>query len=102
MISCKNQSSTELETSKFKQIIFGRYCGECNGICAPMFRLIINQKEPTLYADFNDTYFNLEHRTEFNSDLNQEQKLEIANEIAEKIPDTLYNWETDSLDALLC
>jgi len=106
LVSCKNQSnselnkatsgkSTEVETSKFRQIIFGRYCGECDQNCAPMFRLIMDKKEPTLSADFQDTYFNLENKFEFNTDLNQDEKLKIANEIAEKIPETLYNWKTD-------
>ena len=59
-----------------------------------MFRLKMDKKDPTLSADFEDTYFNLENKFEFNTDLNQEKKLKIANEIAERIPETLYNWKT--------
>ncbi|WP_179315353.1 hypothetical protein [Winogradskyella undariae] len=106
LISCKNQSKSELketssdskteaESIKFRQIIFGRYCRECDESCAPMFRLTFDKKEPTLTADFEDTYFSLENKVEFKTDLNQENKLEIAYEIVNKIPETLYNWKTD-------
>jgi hypothetical protein len=105
LVSCKNQSNTELnidtadkkaevESLRFRQIIFGMYCGECDENCAPMFRLIMDKNEPTLSADFEDNYFNLESKLEFKTDINQENKLKIANEIAERIPKTLYNWET--------
>ncbi|MDH7912318.1 hypothetical protein [Winogradskyella sp. SYSU M77433] len=105
-VSCRNESNSELnkatsdknlevETSKYRQIIFGRYCGECYENCAPMFRLIMNKNKPTLTADFEDTYFNLESRLEFNTNIIQEEKLKIANEIVEKIPEALYKWKTD-------
>jgi hypothetical protein len=106
LVSCKNQSnselnkatpekSTEVETLKFRQIIFGMYCGECDENCAPIFRLIMDKNAPTLSADFEDSYFNLESKLEFKTDLNQEKELKIANEIAENIPETLYNWKCE-------
>ena len=106
LVSCKNQSnselnkatpekSTEVETLKFRQIIFGMYCGECDENCAPIFRLIMDKNAPTLSADFEDSYFNLESKLEFKTDLNQEKELKIANEIAENIPETLYNWKSE-------
>lgn len=89
------KSSIESESLKFKQVVFGRYCGECDENCAPMFRLLMDKKEITLSADFEDTYFNLKNNLEFKTDINQEKKLQVANEIVSKIPKTLYNWKTD-------
>jgi len=90
-----SDKKTEVESLKFRQIIFGRYCGECDGNCAPMFLLKLNNNESTLMADFDNTFFRSEKRFEFKTDLNQKQNLEIAREIAKNIPDTLYNWKTD-------
>ena len=105
LVSCKNQSNSELnvntseknietETLKFREIIFGRYCGECEESCAPMFLLKMEKKELYLWADFEDKYFSLQNKREFKTDLNQKKNISIAVEIAEKIPETLYNWKT--------
>ena len=106
MVSCKNQSKSKLnevtsdkkivtKTLKFKQVIFGRYCGECDENCATMFRLIMDKNNPILSADFEDTYFNLENKIEFKTELKQERKLKIAAEIVEEVPEILYNWKTE-------
>jgi hypothetical protein len=91
----KSDIKVEKESLKFKQIIFGRYCGECDENCAPMFRLILDKVTPTLSADFEDTFFSLQNNREFKTDLKQEKNLNIAIEIVDKIPDTLYNWKAD-------
>lgn len=77
------------------QIVFGRFCGECSGNCAPMFRLNLCGNVSTLWADYNNNYFKGESYLKFDTDLNKKEKLAIAYDIMYRLPKILRAWKSD-------
>lgn len=72
-----------------EEIIFGRFCGECGGNCAPMFRLNIMGNVATLWADYENDYFKGTEYLKFKTDLNKNNKLSIACDILKHFPQIL-------------
>ena len=56
----KISDSTALAKSKkYNYIIFGRFCGECGGECATMYKLDISNNK--LLVDHTDSYWEYAH-----------------------------------------
>jgi hypothetical protein len=70
------------------QIIFGRYCGECAGICAPMYRYSAKGNQNSFYADYTDSFW--KDTIRFGTALNDALNFKIGSEIIAAIPDSLF------------
>lgn len=82
-------NTTAVDSIWFDEIIFGRFCGECIGNCAPMFQLKTLGNTATLKASYDNTYFEDEDKLAFTTDLNTAKKLAIAFEIMHNLPEIL-------------
>lgn len=83
------------DSIKIDEIIFGRFCGECGGNCAPMFRLNTEGNANTLWADYDNNYFKGTDSLKFETDLNKSEKLNIAYDVMWKLPRVLREMKTD-------
>jgi hypothetical protein len=71
---------------KIDYIIFGRFCGECGGECATMYKLdILNNK---LFADHTDSYWEYKRGTpmKFATTIVNKTKESITRQILDSIP----------------
>jgi hypothetical protein len=72
-------------------IIFGRYCGECMGECATMYKFdLVNR---TLFADHSDSYW--EHHSngtmKFATTISDSTVIALVEEIGDEIPEEIIN-----------
>lgn len=79
------------DSTYVQEIIFGRFCGECSGNCAPMFRLNTSGNATTLWADYDNTYFKRNGNLEFKTDLNRQELIGKAYQVVRKLPKVLLN-----------
>jgi hypothetical protein len=89
--SSKKTRGTAINSTntKFDYIIFGRYCGECGGECATMYKLdIVNNQ---LLADHTDSYWDYKLGTpmKFETHIDIENKMLIAKQILDSIPQSI-------------
>jgi hypothetical protein len=87
--------SESVDSSYVGEIIFGRFCGECIGNCAPMFRLNTMGNATTLWADYENNYFKGNGTLEFATDLNQRELIDKAYQVMWKLPKALLNAKQD-------
>jgi len=85
--------SPSIPTHKYiDYIVFGRYCGECGGECATMYKLdILNNK---LFVDHSDSYWkHMSNATamKFIKEIHNKSKLILATQFLDSIPDFIYN-----------
>lgn len=74
--------------SSVDQIIFGRFCGECGHDCARMYRYSRRGAAKSLWVDMTDSYLH-KKSIEFDTELNDSAKFELAEEIVKHIPSSL-------------
>ena len=86
-IKNSNYTTTTTSTDKnFDYIIYGRFCGECGGECATMYKFdILNNK---LSADHTDGFWEYERGKPitFTTEIHDEKKLLLARQILDSIP----------------
>ncbi len=83
------QTLTNPTGKKPDYIIFGRFCGECGGECATMYKLdIINNK---LFADHTDSFWEYKWGTpmKFETHIDNETKILLAKQILDSIPKSI-------------
>ncbi|MFM7856404.1 MAG: hypothetical protein ACKO96_31910 [Flammeovirgaceae bacterium] len=84
-----NDSFANLKKQKLDYIIFGRFCGECSGECATMYKLdILNNK---LLTDHTDSYWNYKWGTpmKFETHIDDETKKILSKQILDSIPNSI-------------
>jgi len=77
--------------SKLDHIIFGRFCGECAGECATMYKLdVLNN---TLAADHTDSYWKYTDETpmKFETAIHDKTVELLARQVLDSIPDFMMN-----------
>ncbi len=83
-----NYSFLKKPTSKIDYIIYGIYCGECEGHCSTMFKVEKNQ----LLIDTTDSFFKNEYklaRVEFKGDTLDRDRFKEAQILKIKVPKLL-------------
>lgn len=74
------------------QIVFGRFCGECDSNCATMYRYTAEGRK-AMAADYTDSYFANRKPTVFATPLNGAAYLKMGDDIVAQIPRVLLDAE---------
>lgn len=71
---------------EFEHIIFGRFCGFCNGECAVMYK--IDFKTKRLFADHTESYWKHHNGNDlqFATEIDNKSKIEAAMKIPASVP----------------
>lgn len=71
-------------------IIFGRYCEECGGECATMYKLTVSNDR--LLSDHTDSYWEYRYGKpmKFATSIIDKTKISIAREVLDSIPNFLF------------
>ncbi|MGN6648076.1 MAG: hypothetical protein ACTHJT_16250 [Cytophaga sp.] len=74
-------------------IIFGRFCGECMGECATMYKF--DPVNRTLFADHSDSYwkYHSDGTMKFATTISDPAVIALVQEIPDEIPDELLHAE---------
>ena len=80
----------------YDEFIFGKFCGECDGICAPMYKLSTIGNASTLFGDLTNDFFQNESNLKFATNLNCTENLKLAYSIMWNIP-KIFN-DTSTID----
>ena len=102
VISCENQNAKKEETktknkgvsvtgNNIHQIIFGIFCGECSGHCVNMYRFTSTGNKQSLFANYTNSYFRNQDNMIFADSILDKNKISMASDIINNIPDTLMN-----------
>ncbi len=77
--------------NKLDYIVFGRYCGECGGECATMYKLDIHNNN--LFVDHTDSYWDYKRGTpmKFGTAINNKSKMLLARQFLESIPKSILD-----------
>ncbi|WP_338815074.1 hypothetical protein V9L05_08120 [Bernardetia sp. Wsw4-3y2] len=77
-LSCREaKKADKLETANnqiIKEYVFGRFCGECRGICTLMYKFTLSENDTLMYSDYSNSYFtgNLKFLNEVKSKQNKQ------------------------------
>jgi hypothetical protein len=73
-------------------IIFGRFCGECGGECATMYKIDFGQNK--LFADHTDSYWSREEKPlVFQTAILDTAKINLARKIWNNTPDFIATYK---------
>lgn len=92
-IEIKNIDTTTISSriinARIDNIIFGRYCGECGGECATMYKYDYLRNK--LLVDHSDSYFKNRDNITFANNILNKNKIDLVVKIIDSIPAILYS-----------
>ena len=93
-LACR-QSAKQTIAQKNKDlpayIIFGRFCGECSGHCATMYRYKVTNNSDRLFVDSTDSYFRNHGKVLCNTPVKDTGKFRIVDILVQHIPAAFLN-----------
>jgi len=72
-------------------ILFGIFCGECDGHCATMHQYNIIGNTTTLFVDTTDSYFKNYGVVICKDQITDQKKIDLANSILAQMPNYLFS-----------
>lgn len=80
----------------FEHLVFGRFCGFCNGECAVMYKIDLKTKR--LFADHTESYWKNHdsHTLQFATEIDDRSRIEAAMKIPASIPSSVLEAKSKS------
>ncbi|MBL0049241.1 MAG: hypothetical protein IPP32_14240 [Bacteroidetes bacterium] len=85
------------DSIRFDQFIFGKFCGECSGICAPIYKLSTIGNASTLWVDLTNDYFRKGSNLKYSTNASSADNISIAYNLMWNLPKEFVEYtSTDS------